>query len=129
MPETSSRISASSSTIKMSDAMAYPLFPARGRRLGRVRSLLAVRLRFVPFRFRLVRSERNRNRHSYPGAVCVAFVLRCVVELKHAAMLFCDPLHNGKAEPCSFLPGCDIGLNKPVPVFLRQPTAIIDHAD
>src|SRR5690606_15543581 len=107
MPATSSRMSSSSSTIRISDAMfnLFSLFPAR--RAG-------------------LRRWHHDADHGPPSAMEIR---RRIVQFQMAAMVLDDLLDDRKAEPRALFPRRHIGLEQPLAVFTRQPLAVVDHVD
>src|SRR5687767_14919137 len=101
MPDTSSRISASSSTIRMSDAIAYSLFPAnlavgRRRLVGRARRLARVgNLSDLAG----LGGAGQRNRHPHRRAAHGAVLAMGIVELEQPIMLLGNAVDDGQAEP------------------------------
>src|SRR3990167_5336446 len=97
MPETSSRMSASSSTTRMSAAMGCLLRCRRGRR------------------------TRGREYQSHQGARQVAGV----AQRQFAPMVFENAFDDGQAQARALFAGGDIGLGQPVAVARRQAHAIV----
>src|SRR5690606_34763561 len=108
MPETISRISASSSTTRISDATCEFLISSRSGAAGR---------------------HDMRQQHPDHGATAMIEIGRRVVQFELAAVLFYDLLDDGEAEARALLSHRHIGLQDAVPVFGRQAIAVVDHID
>src|SRR5215470_9840003 len=110
MPEMSIRISASSSTTRMSCAMAHRVLGARSRHLLN---------RFV--RRAAGRGSRHarlfkRKYEAHPGATAFA-----ILENQPAAVILHDFLNNGEPQSGALGPGRDIGLGQPITIRRGQP--------
>src|SRR5580700_10198552 len=105
MPEIRSRISPSSSTTRISDAINDPFL------LIFTSSLLLGLLR----------------EGECEGDFCSLPILG-IAQTYLAAMVFHDLAHNRQSQPGAFGAGGDIGFGEPVPVFGRQAHAIIGDA-
>src|SRR5687767_1263733 len=103
MPEISIRISASSSTIRMSCAIAtlflLSFFDGYGRR----------------------GDFNSGNNQADPGADA----LRAVLKLEFTAMVLHDLLDDGEPQAGALGSRGDVGLGQPVPFFLRQALAVV----
>src|SRR5688572_20116309 len=120
MPAVRTRMSASSSTIRMSCAMA------EGPRCGEAEGAVVVLLWIV---------LRRRSDHTVfasggvPGGpesqsdACAAF--RTILQEQAAAMVLHDLLDDGQAEAGALLAGGHIGLGEAVAVFRRQSAAVV----
>src|SRR3954451_10342919 len=131
-PATSSQMSASSSTIRISDAISQcSLF-----------LLLDDDLRFDFFDLCLSllrRSHAGRARagrrtlvdevQPHPGAALAGKFLGSVAQLDAAAVFLENAADDGEAKARALLAGGDIGLEQPVAIFLRQADAVVDHVD
>src|SRR5947209_7301191 len=106
MPATSSRISASSSTIRMSDAMTY----------------LPVACCFAIFRSRFFGrgGVSGGKTQPHPGAAATRRDLRGIVELDAAAVVLEDAPHDGEAEAGPLLARRHIGLEQAAAVLLGK---------
>src|SRR5690606_4025807 len=103
MPATSSRMSSSSSTIRMSDAI-FNLF---------------VRL--------VVRRVCRRQHDADHGPPASVEGFGSVVQFKSPTMVFHDLLDDREAEAGPFFAGRHIGLEQPLAVLARQALAIVDN--
>src|SRR6202162_4214379 len=110
MPATSSRMSASSSMIRMSKAILLS-----ARRL----------VDCVQDGFRRFGGEHQ----PHPGAALARKSFRGIVKLDPSAMLFENLADNGEPEAGALLAGGDIGLKQPAAIFLWQADAVVDHVD
>src|SRR5262249_18708334 len=115
IPATSSRMSSSSSTIRMSDAISdlfsFSFFCRLGFAGGR--------------RCALPDGQENRDH----GAAAAVEIGRRVVQLEMAAMVLDDLLDDREAQARPLLPGGHIGLEQPLAILARQTLAIVDHVD
>src|SRR5512143_772935 len=128
MPPINSLMSASSSTMRMSDAMGYSLFLLCGLSRdgldgGGCCPLSASILgeRFLPIVHRQVKAHRG------PFELPVLFWR--VGEMQRSAMLLGNALDDGKPQPSALGAGGHIGLDQAVPVLFGQAAAIVDHSD
>src|SRR4029079_14774752 len=124
LPEINPRMSASSSTTRISDAMNHSLLLPlalrdRGVRRGFVRIAFVACLLRVP----------DRQVDAYGCAPHLAVPLRRVGEVQSAAMLLSDALHDGEPKAGAFGARGHIGLDQPLPVFGRQAAAIVDDGN
>src|SRR5690606_2377503 len=103
MPETISRMSSSSSTTRISDAMAY---------------FLALIIRIGGHRF-LVGQDHTDHR-----PLAVVEDRRRIVQLELPAMVFDDLLDDCEAEPRALLAHRHIGFENAVPVLGRKALAV-----
>src|ERR1035437_5929125 len=111
MPATRSRISASSSTIRISLDML----------------LLVYRLRFFKFgRFRLAGGGKL---HAHPGAALPRNLFGGIAQLDATAMILDEAPDDGEPQSGALFARGDIGLEQPAAVFLRQADAVIDDVD
>src|ERR1700692_566407 len=105
MPATRSRMSASSSMIRISDAMCLLpvmcLLPDRG-------------LGFVDDGFRRFGGEPQ----PHPGAALARDLFRRVAQLDASAVLLENLAHDGEAEAGALLAGGDVGFEQAAAVFL-----------
>src|SRR5687767_10523031 len=113
MPPTSSRMSASSSTTRMSAAIS-----------GLAHCVLRLNIGW----FGLPWTTRCKS-EPHPGPPPAGRDRRRVVELDPAAMLLEDALHDGEPEAGAFLPGRHIRFEQSIAIFLRQADAVIDYVD
>src|SRR5512145_1128555 len=111
MPEISSRISVSSSTTRISDAMGYSLFLVG-----------AFGAAHFSRRFRLRRacllSVSDRQIDAHRGAFHLAVPLRRIGEREGAAMLLDDTLHDSETEPRALLARGHVRLDQPLAILL-----------
>src|SRR5581483_799230 len=127
MPATISRMSASSATIRMSDAICrsfahWQSCAARCGGGGRCR---------LPARRLALGGAAHRQRDADQGAVAAPGPGRGVLQRQGAAVLLDTLLHDGEAE-ASALPltlGRHIGLEQPHAVLLGQARAVVDYLD
>src|SRR5579863_5146657 len=111
MPETSSRISASSSTMRMSEGIsAYRLWLGLG--LGRGGG-----------------SRLRGETELHPGAARTRDLFRSIAQLKAPAVLFENSPDDGETQAGALLTGGDIRLKQPRAVLFRQADAIVDDVD
>src|SRR5579863_2745111 len=109
MPETSSRMSASSSTMRMSEGIsAYRLWLGLGRGGGRG-----------------LRGEAELH----PGAARARDLFRSVAQFEAPAVLFENSPDNGETQAGALLSRGDIRLKQPRAVLFRQTDAIVDDVD
>src|SRR5664279_6246657 len=101
MPATRSRMSASSSTIRISAAM-----PSLG---FRHLSLFGLN------RFNLAGGGEY---HAHPGAALARNLLGSIAQFDGAAMIFDNATDDGEAKPRALFARRDIGVEQPVAVFL-----------
>src|SRR5690606_22878784 len=106
MPATSSRMSSSSSTIRMSDAISC-LPGIALHRAGR----------------------RCRQDDADHGPAPVMKIGRRVVKLQPAAMVLDNLLDDGKAEAGALLARGHVGFEQPLAVLAWQALAVVDHLD
>src|SRR5579862_5581116 len=107
MPAIRSRMSSSSSTINISDAVS-----------GKPALLIPDTL---VFRRLLAQREGERHLRALPS-------VGPVLQRDSAAVVFHDLAHDGEAEPRSLRARGDIGLGQPVAVFRRKPYAVVADA-
>src|SRR5262245_15546918 len=117
MPETSSRISASSSTMRMSSAMGSSI------RCELMDFQLAQRLCFAGA------CGLRGETQPHPCSPLAGDLVGGISELDASAVLFQDFSDNGEAQTRALLPCGDVGLEQPTAVLLRQPDPIVDHVD
>src|SRR5262245_44109023 len=122
-------MSASSSTIRMSDAIGYPLVAAVEAVIGFAtgRHALAPLLNFDDFRF--VGGAVHRHRQANHCAGHLARLVAGIVQLDPATMLLGGALYDREPEPCAFRARGDIGFRQPVTVLGGQAAAIVHHLD
>src|SRR5262245_39626092 len=111
MPATKSRISASSSTIKISAAMV----------------LLACNLWF--FWVSGIDFAGGGNSHANPGAPLAWDFLGGVAQLDPAAVLLDNASYDGKAETGALFTRRHIRLEQSVAVFFGQADTVVDNID
>src|SRR5512135_2138487 len=127
MPPINSLMSASSSTMSMSDAMGYSLFFLCGLSLdgldggGCTLSASILDARFL--------AVGHRQVEAYQGPFDVSVPFRRIGEMQRPAMLLSDALHDRESKPSALGAGGHIGLDQTVPVLLRQPAPIVGHGD
>src|SRR6185312_927333 len=112
MPATSSRMSSSSSTMRISDAI--------------------IDLFCFSFACRCRRTARRcckRQDHADHCAAPFMEIRRRIMEFELAAMVLHDLLDDGEAKPRPLLARRHIGLEKPLAIVARQSLAIVDHVD
>src|SRR5690606_24894330 len=115
MPATSSRISSSSSTIRMSDAITYLLdFTVICHRGPRLIGTAPV---------------GRRQDHCDHGPASAMKIRRSVMELQPTSVVLDDLLDDSEAKASAFFPSRHIGLEQALPVFARQALAIVHHVD
>src|SRR3974390_1108801 len=110
IPATRSRISASSSTIRMSADMSLP-----------VRVLL--------FRFSRFGVTCGREPHPHPRPPLPRDFLAGVAQLDPAPMILNDAADDGEAESRALLARRNVRLEQPAAILLRQTNAVIDDVD
>src|SRR5690606_33339669 len=108
IPETISRISTSSSTTRISDAICKFLISSGAG--------AAVRCGM-------------RQQHPDHGAVAMIEFRWSIVQFQLSAMLLDDLLDDRKSEPGALFAHRHIGLQYPVPVFGGKPVTIVDNVD
>src|SRR5690606_30574059 len=106
MPATSSRISASSSTTRISDAILDL---------------------FRPFFFLCLPDLKGRENHADHGSATPMEIFWRIMQLQPPTRVFDNFLHNSQPEPGSLLTGGHIGLEQALSVLFRQSLAGIDH--
>src|SRR6476646_11725907 len=111
MPATRSRISASSSTIRISALM---------------RSLVHALFEFGLANRRLA---GRREADAHQRAALARIFLGGVAQLDLPAMLLDDAADDRQAEPGALFARGDVGLQQPAALFLRQADAVVDHVD
>src|SRR6185503_9746938 len=111
MPATRSRISASSSTIRISALM---------------RSLVHALFEFGLANRRLA---GGREADAHQRAALARDLLGGVAQLDLSAMLLDDAADDRQAEPGALFARGDVGLQQPAAFFLRQADAVVDHVD
>src|SRR4249919_751165 len=111
MPATKSRISASSSTIKISLAMVLLAYD------------------FLFFWLSGVGFAGGGNPHPHPGSPLARDFLGGITQFDRAAVLLNNASHDGKPEPSTLLAGRDIGLEQPAAIFLWQADAVVDDVN
>src|SRR6185437_6814215 len=104
MPEIRSRISSSSSTIRISDAINDPFLV----------------IFFSAFHTLLHKRKTEHDDRPLPALT--------VVQGNLAAMVFHDLAHDGEAQPGALGPRGDVWLGQAVAVLRRQPDAIVGDA-
>src|SRR5450830_56940 len=111
MPATRSRISASSSTIRISPDML----------------LLVYRLLFFELgRFRLAGGGKL---HPHPGAALPRDPVGGIAQLNAAAMILDNSSDDGETQPRALFARGDIRLEQPAAIFLRQADSVVDDID
>src|ERR1700761_3159046 len=108
MPEIRSRMSSSSSTMRISDAISNPF-------------LLIFTSSFCPFRVLLGEGEGQ-------GDLCPLPVLH-IGERDFPAMVFHDLAHDRQAQPRALGAGGDVRLGQAMAMFRRQADAIVGDAE
>src|ERR1700686_2179890 len=111
MPATRSRISASSSTMRISAAMPLPVYVVLVFRRGRLRM------------------AGGGEAHAHPGAPLARNFFDGVAQLDAAAMILDDASNNGEAKPGALLARRDIRLEQPPAGFPREADPVVDHID
>src|SRR5262249_13455758 len=114
MPATNSRMSASSSTMRLSRAM----LPPRRQNFRSKCALCAVRA-----------DRRCRDPQPHPGAALTGHFLGGVVQLDLPAVFLENASDDREAKAGPLLAGRHIGFEQPAAVFLRQPDPVVDHVD
>src|SRR5262249_10745825 len=111
MPATKSRISASSSTIKISAAMVLLAY-----------ALLLFWLSGVGF-------AGGGNPHPHPGPPLARDFLGGIAQFDRAPVLLNNAPHDGKSEARALLAGRDIGLEQSAAILVWQTGAVGDDID
>src|SRR3954451_9197598 len=115
MPATSSRMSSSSSTIRISDAItdlfSFSVFSCSGFAAGGVACL------------------PHRQDYRNHGAAPFEEIGRSVVQFEHAAMVLDDLLDDRQAKAGALFARRHIGLEQPLAILARQTLAIVDDID
>src|ERR1700694_2199984 len=109
MPDTSSRMSASSSTMRMSSAMGSSI-RCELRGLGSRRGLGLVRAHGF-----------RREAQPHPGSALAGDLFGGIAELDASAVVLQDAAYDGEAQAGALLAGGDVGFEQPAAVLLRQP--------
>src|SRR5438045_3238922 len=103
MPDTSSRMSVSSSTIRISDA------------------ILPLAYRFQTGRLhRLFRRYLRRKPQPYPGTALTGHLNRGVRQFDASTMVLQNPANNGETKSGALLARGDVRLQQARTIFLRQ---------
>src|SRR5262249_57201342 len=102
MPATRSRISASSSTIKISAAMVLLAY-----------ALLLFGLRAVGF-------TGGGNPHPHPGPALAWNFLGGIAQFDRATVFFNNAPHDRESKSGALLAGRNVGLQQSAAIFLRQ---------
>src|SRR5689334_2516897 len=110
MPATKSRISASSSTIKISEAMSLPTHR---------RWLFRLRLFFTG----------SRKSHAHPGPPLARNFFTGVTQLDAAAMLLDDPPDDCQPQSRALFACRHVRFEETAPVRFGKAYAVIDHVD
>src|SRR4030081_152383 len=133
IPATRSRISASSSTIRMSFAIGHACPVSR---LLRLRFLFhfwsappAPRFHTRLFHFDFRGVARHRKPQPHPGPARARSNVRGIVELDPAAMVFQNAAHNRQAEAGALFARRDVGFEQARPAYLWQADAVVDDID
>src|ERR1043166_1198059 len=121
-------MSASSSTMRISDGIGLSLagnfgfIEVRNGLGGSVHILRRVRgwRRALDLRLEL---------QAHPGAAFAGEFFRGVAQFDAAAMVLENAADDGEPQPGALFAGRAIGLEQPVPVFLRQADAVVDDVD
>src|SRR5215467_11721752 len=111
MPATKSRISASSSTIKISAAMVLLAY-----------TILLFWLSGVGF-------AGGGNPHPHPSPPLARNFLGGITQIDRAAVLFNNASHDSEPKSGALLAGRNVGLEQPAAIFLRQADAVVDDID
>src|SRR5262245_22324113 len=111
MPATKSRISASSSTIKISAAMVLLAY-----------ALLLFWLSGVGF-------AGGGNPHTHPGPPLARDFFGGIAQFDRAPVLLNNASHDGKSEARALLAGRDIGLEQPTAILFLQTYGLVDDID
>src|SRR6185312_8706903 len=106
MPAIRSRMSSSSSTMRISGAINEPFLLIRHSQV------------FKNFLFEWKRQTHLR-----------ALMFGCVVDGDFAAMVFNDLAHDSEAEACAFRARCNVRFCEAVAMLRRKPDAVVDDAD
>src|SRR5712691_10392757 len=114
MPATSSRISLSSSTMRMSGPMVLPL--------ARDLTQLVHGLGDLGY-------MRRGEAQPCPRAAAGEHARRQIVEIDAAAVVLEDAADDGEPEPGPLLAGGDVGLEQPIAILLGQADAVVEHVD
>src|SRR5689334_19616156 len=113
MPATSSRMSSSSSTMRISDAI-IDLFSFS----------LVFRLAFAQRR-----DGRGRQDDADHRPAAAMEIRRRIMKFQPAAMVLHDLLDDSETKPCALLARGHIGLEQPLAILPRQAFAIVDDVD
>src|SRR5262245_26513011 len=111
MPATKSRISASSSTIKISAAMVLLTY-----------ALLLFWLSGIGF-------AGGGNPHPHPGSPLARNFLGGIAQFDRAAMFFNNAPHDSEPKSGPLFAGRNVGLEQPAAIFLWQADAVVDDID
>src|SRR3954452_747748 len=131
-PATSSQMSASSSTIRISDAISQCslfLLLDDDLRFDFFDLCLSLLRRSYAGRARTGRRTLVDEVQPHPGAALAGKFLVTVAQLAAAAVFLENAPDDGEAKAGALLAGGDIRLEQPVAVFLRQANAVVDHVD